>query len=179
MNISRFARKTIFHIQKSVIGLFVYVDSRLYMRMYNKLLKRTGFTMNGVPRFIASSARFDDFNRITLGDRLVVSMNVHFLTHDYSYTTALIAIGEKLDTDVGMLRNIVVGSNVFIGMNCILLPGTNVGNHVIIGAGSVVRGKIPDYSMVVGNPAVIIGDIRDYAQKVKLREDQHLNVDKI
>lgn len=88
-------------------------------------------------------------------------------------------IGEKLDTDVGMLRNIVVGSNVFIGMNCILLPGTNVGNHVIIGAGSVVRGKIPDYSMVVGNPAVIIGDIRDYAQKVKLREDQHLNVDKI
>ena len=47
--------------------------------------------INGEPRFIAKSVKFDDFDRIQINDRLVVSMNVHFLTHDYSYTTALIA----------------------------------------------------------------------------------------
>lgn len=178
MKISRFVKKASFHIQKAVISLFAYVNSRLYMRMYNRLLMRNGFKMTGVPRFIASSAKFDDFSRITLGDRLVVSMNVHFLTHDYSFTTALISIDEKPATDVGVSRNIVIGDNVFIGMNCILLPGTLIGNHVIVGAGSVVRGKVADYSIVAGNPAVVIGDIRDYAQKVKLRTDQQLNVDK-
>ncbi len=132
----------------------------------------------GAPRFIAKSVKFDDFNRIAIGDRLVVSMNVHFLTHDYSFTTALIAINEKPSTDIGLNRGISVGDNVFIGMNTILLPGTKIGKHVIIGAGSVVRGNVPDYSILVGNPGKIIGDIREYAYKVKNREDQSLNIDK-
>ena len=178
MKIRRFLKKASFHIQKGLIGNLVYVDSRLYMKLYNKLLKRQGFKINGTPRFIAKSARFDDFNRITLGDRLVVSMNVHFLTHDYSYTTALISIGEKPNTDIGVVREIVIGDNVFIGMNSIILPGTTVGNNVIIGAGSVVRGPIPDNSVVAGNPAEKIFEIKDYALRVKFRQDQSLIVDK-
>lgn len=178
MNISRLINKSSFHVQKGLIGLVAYVDSRMYMKLLNSLLKRNGFKMMGTPRFIAKSARFDDFTRITLGHRLVVSMNVHFLTHDYSYTTALIATGEEPATDIGILREIVTGDNVFIGMSVILLPGTVVGNHVIIGAGSVVRGNIPDYSIVVGNPAVITGDTREYAKKAKARQDNSFNVDK-
>jgi acetyltransferase-like isoleucine patch superfamily enzyme len=178
MNIARLIKKSMFHIQKFGIDILAYVDSRLYMKLYNGLLKRNGFKMTGTPRFIAKSVRFDDFERITLGDRMVASMNVHFLTHDYSYTTALIAINETPKTDIGVLRDIVVGNNVFIGMNSILLPGTNIGNHVIIGAGSVVRGTIPDYSIVAGNPATVIGDIREYANKTKAREAQSIRVDK-
>lgn len=178
MNIARFVKKTFFHVEKSAIGLLAYVNSRWYMNRYNSLLRRNGFKMNGTPRFIAKSASFDDFSRITLGDRLVVSMNVHFLTHDYSFTTALISINETPATDIGVLRDIVTGNNVFIGMNSIILPGTSIGNHVIIGAGSVVRGNVPDYSIIAGNPAVVIGDIREYAQKVKSRNTQDLNVDK-
>src|SRR5512133_670764 len=161
MRIKRILSKSSFHIQKGVIGLIAYFNSRLYMRLYNRLLKQHGFKLRGTPRFIAKSAKFDDFRRITLGDRLVVSMNVHFLTHDYSYTTAMIAVVKKPETDIGLLREITVGDNVFIGMNSILLPGTKIGNHVIIGAGSVVRGEIPDYSVVTGNPATVVSDIRD------------------
>jgi acetyltransferase-like isoleucine patch superfamily enzyme len=178
MNIQRFINKSSFHIQKGVIGLIVYFDSRLYMKCYNNLLKKHGFKLKGTPRFIAKSARFDDFNRITLGDRLVVSMNVHFLTHDYSYTTALISINEKPNTDIGLLREIIIGDNVFIGMNSILLPGTKIGNNVIIGAGTVVRGTIPDYSVVTGNPAAVISDIRDFAMKVKMGKDNDFIIDK-
>lgn len=178
MNISRIIRKTSFHIQKRFIGLIVYFDSRLYMKYYNSLLKRSGFRLNGYPRFIAKSARFDDFERITLGDRLVISMNVQLLTHDYSYTTALISIGEKPETDIGVLREIIIGDNVFIGMNSILLPGTNIGNNVIIGAGSVVRGKVEEYSVMAGNPATKISDIRDLAVKIKARNYNEFIVDK-
>lgn len=178
MNLSRFIKKSSFHVQKALIGNLAYFDSRLYMRLYIKLLKRSGFKLKGTPRFIAKSVQFDDFSRITLGDRLVASMNVHFLTHDYSFTTALISINETPATDIGIFRDIIIGDNVFIGMNTIVLPGTQVGNHVIIGAGSVVRGTIPDYSVVAGNPATVIGDIRELAQKVKFRQDQSIQQDK-
>ncbi len=133
--------------------------------------------MNGQPRFISLSAKFDDFDLITVGDRLVVSMNVHFLTHDYSYTTSLISIGQKPPTDVGILGPITIGDNVFIGMNTILLPGTRVGNNVVIGAGTVVRGSIPDYSVVSGNPAKVIDDIRNHAERLK-NKDYHRHIDK-
>jgi len=147
------------------------------MKLYNMLLKKNGMNLKGTPRFIAKSVRFDDFDKITLGDRFVASMNVHFLTHDFSYTTALISIDEKPKTDIGILREIVVGDNVFIGMNSILLPGTKIGNNVIIGAGSVLRGTIPDFSIVTGNPAKVTGDIREFAQKVKSRKEQELRID--
>lgn len=178
MNIRRIVNKALFHIQKRLIGNIVYFDSRLYMELYYKLLKKQGFKLNGKPRFIARSVRFDDFSRITLGDRLVVSMNVYFLTHDYSYTTALISINDKPSTDVGLVRDIVVGDNVFIGMNSIIMPGTKIGNNVIIGAGSVVRGEVDDFSVIVGNPAIVISDIREYAKKIKFRKDCDLIIDR-
>lgn len=174
----RIFNKSFFYAFKSLIGLMVYFNSRLYMKYYNKLLKHSGIKINGTPRFIAKSARFDDHSRITLGDRLVVSMNVHFLTHDYSYTTAQIAIGQPPRTDIGILRDIKVGNNVFIGMSCLILPGTEIGNNVIVGAGSVVRGKIEDNSVVSGNPAKFVCSIEEYALKVKDRMGQDLIIDK-
>lgn len=170
-------QRLLFYVLKFFIGIFVYINHRLYMKLYNCLLKSSGMKIIGTPRFIAKSVKFDDFNRIILNDRLVVSMNVHFLTHDYSYTTALISIDEKPKTDIGIIRGIKVGRNVFIGMNSILLPGTIIGENVIIGAGSVVRGSIPDNVIATGNPAKIIGSIHDYANKVKDRQNQDIIID--
>lgn len=169
--------RVIFYVCKFFVGLLVYVDPRVYQYWYNKLLRIQGMSISGEPRFIAKSARFDDFNLIHINDRLVVSMNVHFLTHDYSYTTSLISIGENPKTDVCMNREIYVDENVFIGMNTIILPGTRIGKNVIVGAGSVVRGRIPDNSIVAGNPAIIIGDIREYPKKIRERQDLIFTID--
>ena len=155
-----------FHLAKFIISWLVYIDSRLYMKYYEKLLRSVGLKLYGKPRFIAVSAKFDDFDLITLGDRLVVSMNVMFLTHDYSFTTGLISIDQMPKTDIGMLGSITVGNNVFIGMNSILLPGTSIGNNVIIGAGSIVRGSFPDNVVISGNPAKIITDIKSHTEKL-------------
>ena len=171
-------QKLEFYSLKFIIGILVYFDGRLYMKYYNKLLRHSGIKINGTPRFIAKSVRFDDHSRITLGDRLVASMNVHFLTHDYSYTTAMIAINEMPQTDIGILRDIKVGNNVFIGMNSLILPGTEIGDNVIVGAGSVVRGKIPDNSVVSGSPAKFVCTIEEYVLKVKGRMGQDLVIDK-
>jgi len=163
-------QRLLFHTLKLFIGLFAYIDSRLYMILYNPLLKSSGMHINGSPRFIAKSARFDDFNLITLGDRVVISSNVTFLTHDYSFTTGLIAINEKPETDIGILGPISIGCNVFIGLNSILLPGTSIGDNVIIGAGSVVRGTIESNTVASGNPAIKLADIQMHTEKLKHKD---------
>ncbi|MEC4028765.1 acyltransferase [Myroides odoratimimus] len=55
-----------------------------------------------------------------------------------------------------ILKKVTIGVGCWIGANVILTPGTTIGKGVIIGAGAVVSGIIPDYSIVVGNPAKII-----------------------
>jgi len=162
--------KVRFYFMKAMLYPLVFLDHRWYMKLYNKVLKSTGMAINGTPRFVAFSVKFDDFNLITLGDRLVVSSNVIFLTHDYSYTTGLISLGESPLTDIGILGPITVGNNVFIGMNSIILPGSKIGNNVIVGAGSVIRGIIPDYSVISGNPAQLICDIKEHTIKLKKKE---------
>ena len=50
---------------------------------------------------------------------------------------------------------ISIGNNVWIGSGSIILPGVSIGNNSIIGAGSVVTHDVPDYALVIGNPARI------------------------
>ena len=48
------------------------------------------------------------------------------------------------------------GDYVFIGARAIILPGVKVGKGAIVAAGAVVTKNVPDYAVVVGNPAKII-----------------------
>ena len=164
-----------FYTLKSFIYLISYFDHRLYMTLYIPLLKWMGMQINGTPRYIGKDVKFDEFQNIILGDRVVISNECFFLVHDYSITTALIAIGEQPETDVQIERDIVLGNNVFVGKRSIIMPSTVIGNDVIIGAGSVVRGIIPNNSVVIGNPCQIVGSTTDQAQKWK----QYLSTDKI
>ncbi len=51
---------------------------------------------------------------------------------------------------------ISVGEGTWIGAHCVLLPGVTVGKHVVIGAGAVVTGDIPDYAIAAGVPARVL-----------------------
>lgn len=54
-----------------------------------------------------------------------------------------------------------IGEFAKIGANSTILPAIIIGKHSLIGAGSVVTKDVPDYAVVVGNPAKIIGDVRE------------------
>jgi len=89
---------------------------------------------------------------VELGNRVGVAGGVCFLTHDAS---AMLMRATR--PTVQHFGRIVVGNNTYIGQNSILLPGTTVGADCLIGAGAVVRGQVPDNSLVIGNPGKIIG----------------------
>lgn len=58
--------------------------------------------------------------------------------------------------DVVKSKPILIKSNAWIGMNCIILKGVTIGEGAIVGAGSVVTKDVPDWTVVGGNPACVI-----------------------
>ncbi len=165
--IRRLAWRIPFRIARAGLVGIGYFHIRPYMAGYVPLLAAFGMKLTGKPRYIAQDVYFDDICNISLGDRVVISTGVRFLTHDYSLTTALRALGETPSSDVARVSQIAVGNNVFIGLRSIVLPNAKIGNDVIIGAGSVVRGTVPDNSVYVGNPGKVVGSLTDYALKCK------------
>lgn len=53
-------------------------------------------------------------------------------------------------------KRIVIGNNVWICLNSIILKDTIIGNNCVVAAGSVVKGVFPDNSLIQGNPATIV-----------------------
>jgi acetyltransferase-like isoleucine patch superfamily enzyme len=54
------------------------------------------------------------------------------------------------------IKQVVIGKNVWIGSNAVILLGVKVGDHSVVGAGSTVVEDVPPYSVVVGNPAKVV-----------------------
>jgi acetyltransferase-like isoleucine patch superfamily enzyme len=154
-------------IKDKIIKIIAYFNHPLYMKMYIKFLKQQGMDITGRPIYIGATTSFDgkDYSVIHIGDKSVISSEVRFLTHDYSISRAIEATGKTLEKEVYFVRDIYVGENCFIGTRSILMPGCRLGNNVIVGAGSVVRGEIPDNSIVMGNPAEIIDNTIDWANR--------------
>jgi carbonic anhydrase/acetyltransferase-like protein (isoleucine patch superfamily) len=159
----------IFHLSRLVLKGVDSLSPRLYMRLMIPLLRVAGMRFSGAPRYISTGVKFDDFSMIKLGHRVVISDRVILLTHDYSITTALVALDEQPDADVAVRKAITVGDNVFIGMGAMLMPGANVGSNVIIGAGTVVRGIVPSNTLWLGNPGAAAGTVTDLATRWKPR----------
>lgn len=105
---------------------------------------------------------------ITLGDNVHITDGVKFLTHDGGTL-----IFRHIIPDLEITKPIVIGNNVYIGNNVLLLPGVHVGNNVVIGAGAVVTKDIPDNSVAAGIPARVIESADDYLNKIG-KESLHL-----
>lgn len=77
----------------------------------------------------------------------------------------LVDSGEEIEK-----KKIIIGNDVWIGANATILPGIEIGNGAIVGAGSVVTKNVPDYAIVVGNPAKVI-KYRFSDEKIKLLKE--------
>ncbi len=133
---------------------------------FNKILKLEGICVGEHTIFYSPNSQTIDRQRpwmLKIGDYCKITKGVIILTHDYSRSVLRRKYGEIL----GEARQTIIGDNVFIGMNSIVLMGTNIGNNVIIGAGSVVSGSIPDDCVAAGNPARIICKLDTYYEKRK------------
>jgi acetyltransferase-like isoleucine patch superfamily enzyme len=153
--------KAYFYIQKEVYGNF---NSKKTTVIQYKFFKKWGMKFNGVPNYISSKTWFDgsDYSLISIGKEVTMSSYIRVLTHDWSLHTIAKAFDIPQDKPLGVLKGVQIGDYSFIGTGTILMPGCKIGKACIIGAGTVVRGTVPDYSIYIGSPGKVIGDSRKY-----------------
>lgn len=88
---------------------------------------------------------------IEIGNRVAIAGGVQFVTHE-----AGAWLLREQHPNLQVFGRIRIGDGCIIGMNAILLPGTTIGPDCLVGAGAVVKGEVPEGSVVVGNPARVI-----------------------
>lgn len=71
----------------------------------------------------------------------------------------------------GQYTKTIVKKGASIGANATIVCGHNIGKFAFIGAGAVVTKEIPDYALVVGNPAKQIGWMSEYGHRLKFDEN--------
>jgi maltose O-acetyltransferase len=96
---------------------------------------------------------------ITVGEEATLGPGVIILAHDASM---------QRHVRRTLIAPVLIGRRAFIGAGAIILPGSRIGDNSIVGAGAVVSGDVPPGSVVVGNPARIIGDVESTAKRHEL-----------
>jgi acetyltransferase-like isoleucine patch superfamily enzyme len=89
---------------------------------------------------------------LTIGRGCDISSGVHIYTH--STHLRCTERGEKV------IGPVTLGDHVFVGANSVILPGTKVGHHSVVGALSLVKGTFPPNSLIVGAPAELKKKLR-------------------
>ncbi|MGN6818063.1 MAG: acyltransferase [Sphingomonas sp.] len=95
---------------------------------------------------------------VTIGDEVFVGHGVMF-TND-RLPRATNPDGSLQSADDWTLEHTKVGKRASIGSNATILPGLSIGERALVGAGSVVTRDVPDFAIVAGNPARVVGDVR-------------------
>ena len=89
---------------------------------------------------------------VVIGDDVFTGHHVYITDANHGYEDTSLPIGKQFAAP----RPVRIGAGSWLGHGTVVLPGADIGRNVAVGAGSVVTGTLPDFSVAVGNPARVI-----------------------
>jgi acetyltransferase-like isoleucine patch superfamily enzyme len=105
----------------------------------------------GAGTFIGSGSEFNAIESIRIGQNCLIASGSRFIDHNHG-----IELGTPMKLQPEVSAPIVVGSDVWIGANCVVLKGVTIGDGAIVAAGSIVTKSVDAYTIVGGAPAKLI-----------------------
>lgn len=147
------------------IGLNLYFINFIFQQIFRRHSKlnlnvnftssiwESGITFNRDITTLASFAisghcYFQAINGIKLGKECLFAPGVKLISSNHDFKNYSHSIDEK---------PIIIGDNVWIGTNVVILPGVEIGNNCVVGAGSIVTKSFKQNNLIIaGNPAKII-----------------------
>lgn len=96
--------------------------------------------------------------KIEIGDDTLIAPAVMLTAANYRYDD-----GSPINAQMMQEADIIVGRDVWLGYGAVVLAGVRIGDGAIVGAGAIVRSDVPEYAIVAGNPAKVVGTRRQPA----------------
>lgn len=124
--------------QTCIIEISRFIPSMSLKRyIYRKFLKMTIGQNTSFAYKVSPDLFYPEL--ISVGNNSVIGYNTTILTHEVL-------------VDEWRYGRVSIGHHTLIGANVTILPGVTIGNHIKVGAGTVITKDVPDYSFVIGNP---------------------------
>ena len=86
------------------------------------------------------------YGHVSIGNYVAIGPGTKIIAYSNNYE-----YGTKV-TENKIIEDVRIKNNVFIGANCVILPGTIINDNVVVGAGSVVKGELEENSIYAGVP---------------------------
>jgi acetyltransferase-like isoleucine patch superfamily enzyme len=178
-----------FRLMGCPVGKNLHVDGKIWMYAHRKGVVRIGNNVSINSRFGSnlvgltnptvfqclddgiitigdncglSSVVLSTRTSITLGDRVMIGGNTRIFDHNFHSLNFRKRRTPSEDQPDCKRAPVVIGDDVFIGTNAMILKGVTIGDRAIIGAGSVVSCDVPADEIWAGNPARCVrGDKKD------------------
>ena len=168
-----------FRILKKLRVMKNSLSTLLLTYLYRKRVKSMGNNCKvnaichfGSNTFIGEDCHFNGISivgagKLTIGDHFHSGNQIMIFTSSHNYQSKdYLPYGYDQ-----LIKDVVIGKCVWLGSRSLLLPGSKLGDGVIVQAGAVVHGSIPSCAIVGGNPAQII-KFRDKAIFKKLLKNK-------
>jgi acetyltransferase-like isoleucine patch superfamily enzyme len=107
--------------------------------------------------------------RVVFGDDVWTGHFVYVTDQNHGYEDVTMPIGTQLWKN----DPVEIGSGSWLGHGAVILPGTRLGRHVVVAAGAVVSGDVPDFSVVAGVPAHVVRRYVDGEGWVRVAPDDY------
>ena len=121
------------------------IGKMLKIREGSKIVvRKNGKCTIGNDCFINSNSLIVCHDSIIIGNHCQISPNVQIYDHDHDFRDK-----EGIKSKHFRCAPVVIGDNVWIGADSVILRGTRIGNNCTIGAGSIIKSDIPDHSLVI------------------------------
>ncbi|MFZ4854981.1 MAG: acyltransferase [Desulfuromonadaceae bacterium] len=147
---------------KIVLGSSCHIKGELLLFGHGGHIEMGDFSYLGPNSYVWSA------KKITIGNRVLISHNCNILDNDthpldpverHKQFREIITCGQPKQIDLNE-EEIIIEDDVLIAANSIILKGVRIGKAAIVGAGSVVTRDVPPYTVVAGNPARIVRQLR-------------------
>jgi acetyltransferase-like isoleucine patch superfamily enzyme len=127
---------------KISIGKFVFIRKNASFRVDFK-----GELMIADKVFINDNCNINCVNKVTIGSKTKIAPNVCINDHDHNY--------KNISNQHLITGEVLIGENVWIGSNVVILRDTFIGDNAVIAAGSVVKGNVPANSLFINREKII------------------------
>lgn len=132
------------------------------IHMWANFFNPSGITV-GEDTIIGDHAFLDGRSSLVIGDHVDIASSVMIYNSEHNVDDNDFAVIEKV-----VEEPVTIGDYVFIGPRVIILPGVNIGRGAVVGAGAVVTKDVPDFAIVGGVPAKLIGERKNKNPSYKL-----------